>query len=397
MGEVNLNDRSAFSKALYEKMKQVSRTVADMEFYEFQYALENITPDNGWASVNLENTSAIENRVNDMDFYRSIQIKPRKDGLPVLDESIYQLTEMLFVGLVTGAYSAAWVNLHFYFDVRSFIFMHRSPYFSEAVVSRFGKKPFRQFTQHQKEIEVKSELGYREFKNANREIDGFFISSMLNLVRKMGKPFLLAIAGQTAAGKTEIVDRLRLAFSAAGHKVTSIEMDNFFTDRDSREAKGVNSEGKEALHFELFKQCLDDLIHGKQVQTPRYNFLDGSSSHDPHGKLKPGRSPVVVEPADIIFMEGNFPFLLDEIAPLIRIKVVYLTDDPIRLKRKWRRDMDLRKKYEYFYFLNRYFSEQYIMARRIYTPQMEAADVIIDTTSAAAWMTPEMSALLDKK
>jgi len=56
--------------------------------------------------------------------------------------------------------------------------------------------------------------------------------------------------------------------------------------------------------------------------------------------------PIVVEPADIIFIEGNFPFLIEEVADLIGIKVVYLTDDPIRLKRKWKRDIDYRKKYE---------------------------------------------------
>jgi uridine kinase len=177
--------------------------------------------------------------------------------------------------------------------------------------------------------------------------------------------------------------------------VTSIEVDNFFTDRDHREEKGINSEGKEALHLELFKGCLDDLRNGRKTSTPRYNFLDGSSSHDLKGNLKPGRTPVEVEPGDVIFMEGNFPFLIEEIIPLIQIKVVYLTDDPVRLKRKWRRDMDLRKKYEYHYFLNRYFSEQFIMAQRIYIPQMESADMIIDTTGAAVWMVPAMVSLLD--
>jgi hypothetical protein len=34
---------------------------------------------------------------------------------------------------------------------------------------------------------------------------------------------------------------------------------------------------------------------------------------------------------------------MEEIANLIGVKVVYLTDDPIRLKRKWKRDIDYRK------------------------------------------------------
>ena len=56
-----------------------------------------------------------------------------------------------------------------------------------------------------------------------------------------------------------------------------------------------------------------------------------TSSHDLDGNLKAGGMPIEIEPADIIFIEGNFPFLLEEIVHLIGIKVVYLTDDPIRL------------------------------------------------------------------
>ena len=62
-------------------------------------------------------------------------------------------------------------------------------------------------------------------------------------------------------------------------------------------------------------------------------------------------------------MEGNFPFHIDEIARLIGIKIVYLTDDPIRLKRKWKRDIDYRKKYDPAYFRNRFFRTQFLQGR----------------------------------
>jgi len=100
-----------------------------------------------------------------------------------------------------------------------------------------------------------------------------------------------------------------------------------------------------------------------------------------------------IEPADIIFVEGNFPFLLKEVAGLIGIKVVYLTDDPIRLKRKWKRDIDYRKKYEPTYFRNRFFKDQFLMAQKCYRPQMEVCDILVDTTGAAIWAVPEISAI----
>jgi len=104
--------------------------------------------------------------------------------------------------------------------------------------------------------------------------------------------------------------------------------------------------------------------------------------------------PIQIEPADVIFIECNFPFLLDEVAHLIGIKVVYLTDDDVRLKRKWRRDIDYRKKYEPTYFRNRYFRNQFLMAQKCYVPQMQLCDLAVDTTGAAIWATPETAALL---
>jgi uridine kinase len=100
-------------------------------------------------------------------------------------------------------------------------------------------------------------------------------------------------------------------------------------------------------------------------------------------------------PADLIFIEGNFPFLYPEVAELIDLKVIYLTDDEIRIKRKWRRDIDYRKKYDLYYFLNRYFREQFLMAEAAYKPQMGMCDMLIDTTQAEVWLTPEVQLKLD--
>ncbi|NTW43527.1 MAG: hypothetical protein HGB14_03620 [Anaerolineaceae bacterium] len=95
-------------------------------------------------------------------------------------------------------------------------------------------------------------------------------------------------------------------------------------------------------------------------------------------------------------MEGNFPFLYPELADLIDIKTVYLTSDEIRLKRKWRRDMDFRKKYDLNYFRNRYFREQFIMALEVYIPQMCKCDFVVDTSATKLWVSPQMNTKLGK-
>ena len=389
-------DAQDFPEQLFEKMKQLNPALEDLEPYEFRYCLNNLVPESGgWESVELDTREEIERRLNDTAFYKSIQIKTKVDDRIILDPHIVQLTDMLFVGLVSGDYALEWVNTHFYFDVRGFFFLHRTAYFTEEVLAHLGGKPYRQFEQKQKAFERLQDVGYKAVREANAEVDSLFIESVKTLIASRGTPILLAVAGPTAAGKTEIVERLRHAFEQEGKKIAAIELDNFLTDRNYREARGIHTLGKQALHFELLKQSLEDITCGKKISIPRYDFIYATSSHDLDGKLKPDGVPIEVEPADIIFIEGNFPFLLEEVVHLIGIKVVDLTDDPVRLKRKWKRDIDYRKKYEPTYFRNRYFKDQFIMAEFAYRPQMAVCDMVVDTTGAALWATPEIAKILD--
>jgi uridine kinase len=384
-----------FSEILYGKMKRINIGIDELELYEFHYALDNLYPENGgWSSVELDEEEEIEKLINRRNFYTGIQLKPRVGDRIVLDEAIVRLTNMLFVGLVTGEYSEEWVRAHFYFDIRGFYFLHRTVYFTDDVLAHLGGKPFKSFEQRQKRFERHQAVGYKDFKEANAEVDQVFMESVKKLIVAKGTPILLAIAGPTAAGKTEIVERLRSSFEQTGRKATSIEMDNFLTDRDYREEMGIHSLGKEAIHFELFRQSLEDISQGQKITIPRYDFVYATSSHDLDGNLKAGCAPLEIEPADIVFIEGNFPFLLEEVVHLIGIKVVYLTDDAIRMKRKWKRDIDYRKKYEPTYFRNRFFKDQFLMAQRYYRPQMEMCDVVVDTTGAAIWATPEIAEIL---
>ena len=397
LGTDILHNPKFFSHILYEKMQTIHPGVEDMAFYEFSFALDNLVPANGgWAGVRLENREEIEKWVSSAAFYASIQLKPRQGEKIVLDENILRLTTMLMVGLATGVYPVEWIKEHFYFDLRGFYFLHRTIYFTDPVLAHFGGKPFRQFEQKQKRFERFQGVGYKDFAAANVELDRFFIQSVMRLTVAKGIPLLLAIAGPTAAGKTEIVSKLKSVFEQAGQKVADIEMDNFFTDRDEREAKGIDSLGRQALHFGLFQRSLDDIRQGRRITIPRYDFINATSSHNLDGSLKPGRNPLEIEPADIIFIEGNFPFLYQEVAQLIGVKVVYLTDDAVRLQRKWLRDVDYRKKYDPTYLRNRYFKDQFLMAQECYLPQMEVCDMVVDTTGAALGATAEIAGILDQ-
>jgi uridine kinase len=380
-----------FELLLYQKMQHFSSAVSELEQYEFGYALKNLCPENGWDSVETVTQNEIERLISDRNFYSEIQTRHKVGDKIVMDESILRLTRMLFTGLVAGDYSEEWVKAHFYFDIRGFLFFHRTRYFSDEVLAHFGRKPYKLFEPKQKRFERFQGVGYKDFMGANSEIDQVFIECVIKLIDARGTPVLLTLAGPTAAGKTEIMDRLLKTFEQLGKKITTIEMDNFLMDRNIREE---NPMGEGSHHLEIFKRCLKDILMGKTIRIPRYDFINATSSHNPDGKIKSGCSPIEIEPADIIFIEGNFPFQMKEISDLIGIKVVYLTGDPIRLKRKWKRDIDYRKKYDPIFFVNRFFKTQFLRAEDCYLPQMKVCDIVVDTTGAALWVTPEIAKIL---
>jgi uridine kinase len=387
-GTNRLHSPQVFSEILYERMKSINAGIERMQLYEFRYALENLYPQDGWNSIELDKPEEIEKMVRAREFYEAIQLKPREKDRIVLDHNIVHLTRMLFAGLVGGEYSQAWVSQHFYFDIRGFYFLPRTIYFTDEVLTHFGGKPFRCFEPRQKYLERFQDIGYQDFQEANTEIDRAFIESLQKLILVGGTPILITLAGPTAAGKTEITGRLIKAFEGIGKHTNTIEMDNFLFDLEYRENKPM---GKETTHFDLFKKSLQMILKGQKITIPRYDFINTTSSHDVNGNLKPGCSPLIIEPADIIFLEGNFPFQMEEIADLIQVKVVYLTDDPVRLKRKWKRDIDYRKKYDPAYFCNRFFKTQFLRAEAIYRPLMEACDMVVYTSGAELWVTPEVA------
>lgn len=383
-----------FFRTLFDKMHEVNRGLEKLEYYEFMYAMKNIHPADGWETVQEESQEVIQNKIRDTSFYRGVEVKPKEGGATVLDRRILQLTRTICKGLATGQYSTQWVKTHFYFDIRGFFFLPKTTYFTEEVIKNLGGAPFIQFSREQEKFEMYQGIGYGDFKEANREIDTKFIRTIETLIEEMGTPVVIGIAGPTAAGKTEIVERLIAHLKGLGKVVSTVEMDNFFTDREYREARGIHSMGKEALHFDLLQKCLADLKRGEKTLIPHYGYIYETSSHDANGDLKEGRSGIEIEPADIIFIEGNFPFLYEEILPYIGIKVVYLTNDAVRLKRKWKRDIDYLKKYEVFYFINRYFRTQHLKAVECYIPQLENCDIAVDTSEAALWVRPYLRSYL---
>ena len=384
------------SSTLRNKSEQINTAIKTLDNTEFNYALKYLL--SFFSSddyISIPEKEVIENRIKDPEFYKNIKLKPVENGEIILDKNIAELTVTLFAGLDSGKYNTEWVNSLFYFDVRGFVFIPRTVYFSPAVLENLQHKPFLQFEKKQLKFDSFQGIGYSDFKEANQEIDTQLISLIKKILTKTGYPAVIGIAGQTAAGKTEIAEYLQKEMSSQGKSVKSIEMDNFFLDRDYREAEGIGSMNKDSIHYSLLKNCIDHLKENSSCGIPVYDQLTGESSHNNDSILKEGKKNITVNPADIIYIEGNFPFLFPEIAQLIDLKIMYLTDDAVRLKRKWKRDIDYRKKYNPRYLCNRYFRTQFLKAEAVYIEQLERCDIAVDTTDSSIWINERIENLLN--
>lgn len=118
------------------------------------------------------------------------------------------------------------------------------------------------------------------------------------IVRAGGKKFVM-IAGPSSSGKTTFSHRLSIQLEARGMRPHPIALDNYFLNRVNApldENGEKNYECLEALDVELFNQNMLDLLQGKEVELPVYNFLTGCREYR-GDYLKLG-------PEDVLVIEG---------------------------------------------------------------------------------------------
>lgn len=109
---------------------------------------------------------------------------------------------------------------------------------------------------------------------------------------------IVTIAGPSSSGKTTFSKRLAIQLMALGIQPFTVEMDNFFVDRDltPRDDSGnVDFEALQAINLVLFNDVLNRLMQGEQVQLPHFDFLQGKSVAGALAQL---------QPQQIIILEG---------------------------------------------------------------------------------------------
>lgn len=97
------------------------------------------------------------------------------------------------------------------------------------------------------------------------------------IVQASGKKFVM-IAGPSSSGKTTFSHRLSIQLAARGLKPHPFPLDDYYVDRDKcpRDENGeLDFECLDALDVELFNHDMNELLAGKRVDLPIFNFKTG--------------------------------------------------------------------------------------------------------------------------
>jgi uridine kinase len=100
---------------------------------------------------------------------------------------------------------------------------------------------------------------------------------------------IVLIAGPSSSGKTSFSKRLAIQLLAHSLRPFTLELDNYFVDREHtpRDEKGeFDFEALEAINLPLFNDHLLQLMRGDEVQLPHFDFVRGKNVSGRRARLK---------------------------------------------------------------------------------------------------------------
>ncbi|MDU2065875.1 MAG: nucleoside kinase [Sporomusaceae bacterium] len=110
---------------------------------------------------------------------------------------------------------------------------------------------------------------------------------------------VILIAGPSSSGKTTFAQRLGVQLRVNGLRPVPISLDDYFVERDLTpvdEMGVVDFESLEAIDLALFNKDLADLLAGKAVAVPTFNFFTGLREYN--GRI------LQIEPDQPLIIEG---------------------------------------------------------------------------------------------
>lgn len=119
-----------------------------------------------------------------------------------------------------------------------------------------------------------------------------------DIAKHSDKIKIILIAGPSSSGKTTTCNKFAMYLRSLGLSPKMISMDNFFKERvdtPRKENGEYDFECLEALDLKLFNKVIADLMNGKEVKMPEFNFLTGE---------KEFKKKMILQDKDILLIEG---------------------------------------------------------------------------------------------
>ncbi|HMP73629.1 MAG TPA: ATP cone domain-containing protein [Kiritimatiellia bacterium] len=105
------------------------------------------------------------------------------------------------------------------------------------------------------------------------------------IIERLPEVRIAIIAGPSSSGKTTTTIKLSETLRAHGYELVAINIDHYFFDLEMHpkdEFGDYDYETPQALDLELINQHLFDLLEGKTIKTPHYDFKTGKRKLDVH-------------------------------------------------------------------------------------------------------------------
>lgn len=184
----------------------------------------------------------------------------------------------------------------------------------------------------------------------------------------MKKTIIIGIAGGSASGKSSISQQLKKAYENT-NSVVIIRQDDYYKDQSEKvmaERVKTNYDHPHAFDNDLFVSQLKTLVNHEAIQKPVYDFVNHTRSDEIE----------VIEPSDVIVIEGLFILEHEELRNLCDIKIYVDTDADIRFIRRLLRDVNERGR-TMESIVSQYIDTVKDMHNMFIEPSKRYADVII--------------------
>lgn len=143
-----------------------------------------------------------------------------------------------------------------------------------------------------------------------------------------GPVFLIGVSGGTASGKTSVCNRI--VNDLGDMRVSVISMDSFYKSLPhSADPSSYNFDHPDAFDYDVFTQCLSELVEGRSCNIPVYSF-------EKHSRLDETEK---ILPTPVVIVEGILIFHDERLRDLMHMKVFVDTDADTRLLRRIKRDI----------------------------------------------------------